>query len=82
MYVQVRMLKALCSLDAVFAVESTHHHGIDQDQNEKDVNRTLLGEPKTKGEAAEVKLIERLDEDDAETEGDNEPDPEQRGHQA
>jgi hypothetical protein len=42
----------------------------------------LLGEPKTKGEAAEVKLIERLDEDDAETEGDNEPDPEQRGHQA
>ena len=76
------MLTVLGSLDAVLFVEPLHQHRVDENQDDKDVDRPLLGEPESEREAAEVELVEGFDEHDAETEGDDKPHGEQHGHQA
>ena len=82
MYVQVRMLKDAGSLDAVLAIEASHPQGVAEDQADEDVDRALLREPEAQREAREMEVVQGFDEDDAQTEGDGEPDAQQRADQA
>jgi len=55
-------------------INAVHPACVDEDQHDKDEDGTLVCEPKAKGKATEVELIQRLNEDDAEQIGGNEPD--------
>lgn len=48
------------------SVNSVHSERVDERQQDEDKDRPLLGEPKAHRKAAEVELVERLNEDDAE----------------
>ena len=63
------------------SVDSVHGERVHKRQNNKDKDGPLLGEPKAHGETAEVELVERLYEDDAEEIGNNKPDRKENNHQ-
>ena len=55
-------------------VDSVHAPGVEEDQRNENVNRTLLGEPETQFEAADANLVQLLDQQYAEAVGTDEPD--------
>ena len=65
------------SLDAVVAVDAPHPDGVGQDEQEENVDRPLLGEPKSEREAGEMNLVEVFDEDVSQPDGHGEPDTQQ-----
>ena len=60
--------------EAVFFVESVHQVDIDEDEDDEDVNRALLREPKAEFGAADSVVIHLVDKQDAEAVANNEPD--------
>ena len=66
----------------MFAIETVHPPGVVENQNNETENRTLLSEPEAQIEAKDLNSIERLGENDAETEGDGKPDCEAYRDQA
>jgi hypothetical protein len=58
------------------AVEAVHAPGIEKDQCDENVDRSLLGKPEAELEAANADLVELLDKKHAEAVGTNEPDDE------
>lgn len=48
------------------SIDSVHSERVNKRQNDENKDRPLLGEPKAHRKAAEVELVERLHEDDAE----------------
>ncbi len=63
-------------------INAVHPVCVDEDQHDKDEDGTLVCEPKAKGKATEVELIQRLNKNDAEQIGDNEPNGKEPGHEA
>ena len=55
-------------------IEMVHAPGVEEDQGNEDVDRSLLCEPEAELEAAEANGIELLDQQDAESVRANEPD--------
>ncbi len=55
------------------SVDTVHSERVHERQNDEDKDRPLLGEPKSQRETAKVKLVKRLDEDNAEKIGHNKP---------
>jgi len=55
-------------------IEMIHAPGVEEDQRDKDVDRSLLREPEAELEAADANGIELLDQQDAESVRANEPD--------
>jgi len=64
------------------SINAVHPACVDEDQHDKDEDGTLVCEPKTKRKAAEMELIQGLNEDDAEQIGDHEPQAKEPGHNA
>jgi hypothetical protein len=67
--------------DIELLIKAVHLPHVNKDQNDKDVNGSLLGKPETQLEAEEVELIEEVDDQDAKDERNQEPDTEQYQHQ-
>jgi len=79
-----KKLRTACSrkiVHAMTSVDSIHSERVDERQQDEDKDRPLLGEPKAHRKAAEVELVERLNEDDAEEIGNNKPDRKECDHQ-
>ncbi len=55
-------------------IEFVHHPDVDGDEDNKDINTTLLGEPEAELKPADLKLIELFDKEDAAPVGNDEPD--------
>ncbi len=63
-------------------INTVHPASVDEDQYDKDEDGTLVCEPETQGKATEVELIQRLNKNDAEQIGDNEPNGKEPGQEA
>ena len=61
-------------MNVVLAIKSFHDSRVDEDQDDEDVDRSLLSPPESEFEAEKRNLVEFIDEEDAKTEGDQEPD--------
>lgn len=59
--------------DAVFAIDSVHQPGVDEDQHHKDIDGALLCPPKAQLKTVKLDLIELVHGNDAESEGDDKP---------
>lgn len=66
--------RGLFALGAVFLVELVHHSDVDGDENHEDIDAALLGEPEAEFKPANANLVELLNEEDAASVGDDEPD--------
>jgi hypothetical protein len=58
----------------VFVIEAIHPPGVDKDQDNEDVNRTLLSHPESSWEFSDFPIIERFDQYDSEAKRDKCPD--------
>ena len=56
------------------AIEPVHEFDVHQDEDDEDVDGSLLGKPEPELESTDPNRIEWLDEEDAEAVGDDEPD--------
>jgi len=68
-------------VDVEFAVESPHAPGIEKNQNDKRVNRTLLSKPEAELIAPKPDGIEWFNKNDAENKGNDEPCRQAEKHQ-
>ena len=55
-------------------IEFVHHADVDGDEDDEDINAALLSEPEAELKAADFKLIELFNKEDAASIGDDEPD--------
>ena len=63
-------------------VDARDAGGVHEDQHHERVDAALLGEPEAQLESAEGELVQEVDQEDAATEGDGEPDREANRDQA
>tara|TARA_B100000378_G_C17787508_1_gene322592 strand:- start:217 stop:432 length:216 start_codon:yes stop_codon:yes gene_type:complete len=54
-----------------------HQADVYENENDENVDRALLGEPETKLESSQVKLVQKIFEKDAGSKGNQEPDTQQ-----
>ncbi len=57
-----------------FFIQPVHQPDVDKDQNNENVNSTLLRKPESQAETAYLNLIQLIDEKDAEDKGNYKPD--------
>jgi hypothetical protein len=57
----------------VLPVKAIHESDVDEDQRDKDVNRSLLGEPESELETGDLYSIELVHEENPATKGRTEP---------
>lgn len=63
------------------SINTIHRKGVHERQNDKNIDGSLLSEPKAQRETAEVKLVKRLNEDNTEKIGNNKPKEKKHNHQ-
>jgi hypothetical protein len=61
----------------VIVVEPVHTPCVNEDQDDKDINGTLLSEPKTERHAEKLNRIQRFHEEDSESDGHKGPNSEE-----
>ena len=68
-------------LDAELAIQGIHANRVVEDQDQKDVNRSLLGKPESKIGSANGNGAQQRPQDDPEAERDERPDDQANRHQ-
>src|SRR5690606_27632058 len=66
-------------VDSELLVDAVREPGIHEDENDEDVDGTLLGHPETERHAADGEFVQRLDEHDAHQWAGDEPDRQEDG---
>ena len=65
----------------MLAIDFVHFPDIEEDETDEDVDRALLGKPKSELESTDSVLVQLIHEKDAATKGNDEPDDEETAHQ-
>jgi hypothetical protein len=63
-------------LDVELFIQFVHQVYVDENDDDKDVDRALLGKPEPEFEASDLYFVQYVDENDAAAVGNDEPDPE------
>ena len=66
----------------MFTVECGHTAGIEKYQRDKDVDRALLCEEKPELKSTDLDLVQPIEADDSEAEGDEKPDRQTKSDEA